>query len=353
MLNVDQRCGDAIHQPEAWPNGAHRSCSSIRLVTIDAILHGSLLHVHCMSAITLRIATRKSPLALWQAEHVAQRLRDAHPGLVVELLPLSTRGDEVLDRSLAAIGGKGLFLKELEIALAEGRADLAVHSLKDVPAHLDAQFELAAILARADGADAFVSNAFTTLGELPRGARVGTSSLRRTAQLRARRQDLEIADLRGNVGTRLAKLDHGDYAAIILAVAGLQRMGFDARIRSRLAPPEWLPAPGQAAIAVETRAGDARVIETVKVLDDHVTHRSVAAERTLNAELGGDCTMPLGAWCETQPDGALHLRGLLGDARDGRLLRADARGNDPAALGREVAGLLREQGADALLRPRD
>ena len=302
-----------------------------------------------MSSSLLRIATRKSPLALWQAEHVAQCLRDAHPDLAVELLPLSTRGDEVLDRSLAAIGGKGLFLKELEIAMAEGRADLAVHSLKDVPAQLDPQFELAAILERADGADAFVSNDFASLDALPEGARVGTSSLRRTAQLRAWRPDVEIADLRGNVGTRLAKLDRGDYAAIILAVAGLERLGFAARVRSRLAPPEWLPAPGQAAIAVETRAGDARVIERVKVLDDARTRRNVSAERALNAAMGGDCTMPLGAWCETAADGVMHLRGLLGDARDGRLLRADALGDNPVALGNEVARLLREQGADGLL----
>ncbi|HVU81200.1 MAG TPA: hydroxymethylbilane synthase, partial [Rhodanobacteraceae bacterium] len=213
-----------------------------------------------MPASTLRIATRKSPLALWQAEHVARRLRDAHPDLTVELLPLSTRGDEVLDRSLAAIGGKGLFLKELEIAIADGRADLAVHSLKDVPAQLDPSFELAAILKRADCADAFVSNDFASLDALPQGAKVGTSSLRRAAQVRARRPDLEIADLRGNVGTRLAKLDRGDYAAIILAVAGLERLGFAARVRGRLAPPDWLPAPGQAAIGVETRAHDKRVI---------------------------------------------------------------------------------------------
>ena len=305
-----------------------------------------------MSAPALRIATRKSPLALWQAEHVAQRLRAAHADLAVELLPLSTRGDEVLDRSLAAIGGKGLFLKELEVALAEGHADLAVHSLKDVPAQLDPQFELAAILQRADCADAFVSNDCVSLDALPQGARVGTSSLRRTAQLRARRPDLDIADLRGNVGTRLAKLDRRDYAAIILAVAGLQRMGFDARIRSRLAPPDWLPAPGQAAIAVETRAGDTRVIESVKVLDDPATRRSVAAERALNAELGGDCTMPLGVWCEIRPDGSLHLLGLLGDARDGRLLRAEATGDTPHALGTEVARMLREQGAETLLRDR-
>ena len=305
-----------------------------------------------MTGPLLRIATRKSPLALWQAEHVAARLREAHPGLAIELLPLSTRGDEVLDRSLATIGGKGVFLKELELAMAEGRADLAVHSLKDVPAQIDPQFELAAILKRADGADAFVSNDHASLDALPESARVGTSSLRRTAQLRARRPDLEIADLRGNVGTRLMKLDRGDYAAIILAVAGLARMGLAARIRSRLAPPDWLPAPGQAAIAVETRAGDARVIERVKVLDDARTRRNVDAERALNAAMGGDCTMPLGAWCETLVNGALHLQGLLGDVRDGRLLRAEARGEDPVAVGHEVARLLRAQGADVLLASR-
>jgi hydroxymethylbilane synthase len=305
-----------------------------------------------MTQVPLRIATRKSPLALWQAEHVAARLRAAYPWVAVELLPLSTRGDEVLDRSLAAIGGKGLFLKELEVALAENRADLAVHSLKDVPAQLDSQFELAAMLERADCADAFVSNDCATLDELPDGARVGTSSLRRTAQLRARRPDLDIADLRGNVGTRLAKLDRGDYAAIILAIAGLKRMQLGNRIRSRLAPPEWLPAPGQAVIAVETRSDDARVIECVKVLDDAATRRCVVAERALNAELGGDCTMPLGAWCQALADGALRLHGLLGDARDGRLLRADADGDDPVALGFEVARLLRVQGAEVLLPTR-
>ncbi|MGH8146442.1 MAG: hydroxymethylbilane synthase [Rhodanobacteraceae bacterium] len=305
-----------------------------------------------MTAATLRIATRKSPLALWQAEHVAQRLREAHPGIAVELLPLSTRGDEVLDRSLAAIGGKGLFLKELEVALAEGHADIAVHSLKDVPAQLDAQFVLAAILARADCADAWISNDFESVDALPQGARVGTSSLRRTAQLRARRPDLEVADLRGNVGTRLAKLNRGDYAAIVLAVAGLQRMGLDSRIRARLAPPDWLPAPGQAAIVVESRTDDARVHALLQVLDDEVTGRSVAAERSLNAAMGGDCTMPLGAWCEMQADGSLRLHGLLGDARNGRLLRAVAEGDDPAALGRGVAQRLWEQGADELLRGR-
>ena len=296
----------------------------------------------------LRIATRKSPLALWQAEHVAARLHAVHPALLVELVPLSTRGDEVLDRSLSQIGGKGLFLKELEIALAERRADIAVHSLKDMPANLERGFAIGAVLKRADAADAFVSNDFSSLDELPQGARVGTSSLRRAAQVRARRPDLQIADLRGNVGTRLAKLDAGDYAAIVLAAAGLQRLGLDTRIRARLAPPDWLPAPGQGAIAVETRADDPSIESLLAPLDDAETRRTTAAERALNAALGGDCTLPLGAWCEIE-DGALHLIGMLGDARSGRVLRAEAQGGDPQSLGNEVARRLREQGGVEML----
>ena len=297
---------------------------------------------------SLRIATRKSPLALWQAEHVAGRLRAAHPDVQVELVPLSTRGDEVLDRSLAAIGGKGLFLKELEVALANERADLAVHSLKDMPANLELGFAIGAVLARADCADAWVSNDFASLDELPAGARVGTSSLRRAAQVRARRPDIDILDLRGNVGTRLAKLDSGDYAAIVLAAAGLQRLDLDARIRARLGPPEWLPAPGQGAIAIETRADDARIERLLVPLDDAQTRRTTSAERALNAALGGDCTMPLGAWC-TLENGSLHLHGMLGDARNGRVLRAQARGEDPRSVGNEVARCLREQGGETLI----
>lgn len=305
-----------------------------------------------MSAPSLRIATRKSPLALWQAEHVAARLRAAHRDLHVELVPLSTRGDEVLDRSLAAIGGKGLFLKELELAIARDEADIAVHSLKDMPARLEPDFAIAAVLARGDAADAWVSKGFASIEALPRGARVGTSSLRRTAQLRALRPDLEVADLRGNVGTRLARLDAGDYAGIVLAAAGLQRLGLQQCIRARLAPPSWLPASGQGAIAVEARANDARVAALVANLDDPETRRTTAAERALNAALGGDCTLPLGAWCVVDGD-ALQLHGLLGDADDGKVLRADARGTDPRKLGEEVARLLRAQGGEALLRQRE
>ncbi|HSR65907.1 MAG TPA: hydroxymethylbilane synthase, partial [Xanthomonadaceae bacterium] len=237
----------------------------------------------------LRIATRKSPLALWQTEHVAERLRAAHPGLQVELVPLSTRGDEVLDRSLAAIGGKGLFLKELELAMQRGEADCAVHSLKDVPMELEPGFALPAILQRADPADAFVSNRFDALDALPRGARVGTSSLRRQAQLRARRPDLRLVDLRGNVNTRLAKLDAGDYDAIVLACAGLQRLGFDARIRARLVSPDWLPAPAQGAIAIECRDGDAATQALCAALDHTDTHTCAEAERAMNRALHGSC----------------------------------------------------------------
>jgi hydroxymethylbilane synthase len=303
-----------------------------------------------MTPSTLRIATRKSALALWQAEHVAGLLRAAHPGLRVELIPLSTRGDEILDKPLATIGGKGLFLKELEVAMLEGRADLAVHSLKDVPAELEPGFTLAAILPRADAADAFVSNDHADLMALPRGARVGTSSLRRQAQLRAVRPDLTLLDLRGNVGTRLQKLDAGHYEAILLACAGLERLGLHDRIRSRLAAPSWLPAPGQAAIAIEARADQAVVLEMLSVLDDADTRLAVTAERAMNHALGGSCTVPVGAWCTVTEHG-LHLRGMVGDVDSGRLLIAEAagHGDDALALGDRVAQALFAQGAATLL----
>ena len=299
---------------------------------------------------TLRIATRKSPLALWQTEHVADRLRAVHPGLAVELVPLSTRGDEVLDRSLAAIGGKGLFLKELELAMQRGEADCAVHSLKDVPMELEPGFALAAILARADHADAFVSNHFDGIGALPPGACVGTSSLRRQAQLRALRPDLQLRDLRGNVNTRLAKLDAGEYDAIVLACAGLQRLGFDARIRARLDAPGWLPAPAQGAIAIECRAGDDAVAALCAPLDDAATRACVGAERAMNQALHGSCHVPVAAFARRDGD-RLWLQGLVGSAADGRSVRADGEGRVDAheRLGREVAEALLAQGARALI----
>ncbi len=303
-----------------------------------------------MNPSTLRIATRKSALALWQAEHVAALLRTAHPGLTVDLVPLSTRGDEILDQPLASIGGKGLFLKELEVAMLEGRADLAVHSLKDVPAELEAGFVLSSILPRADAADAFVSNNYADLAALPQRARVGTSSLRRQAQLRALRPDLQLLDLRGNVGTRLGKLDAGGYDAIVLACAGLERLGLASRIRSRLAAPDWLPAPGQAAIAIEAREDAPKVRTLLSALEDAETRLTITAERAMNHALGGSCIVPVAAWCVLAEHG-LHLQGMVGDATTGRLLRAEASGgaDDAAVLGRRVATALLEQGAGALL----
>ena len=299
---------------------------------------------------TLRIATRKSPLALWQSEHVAALLRVAHPGLTVELVPMSTRGDEVLDRSLAAIGGKGLFLKELELAMQRGDADCAVHSLKDVPMVLEPGFALPAILLRADPADAFVSNRHADVDALPQGAVVGTSSLRRQAQLRARRSDLDLRDLRGNVNTRLSKLDAGEYDAIVLACAGLQRLGFDARIRSRLDAPDWLPAPAQGAIAIECRDDDAATQSLCAALDHADTRTCVEAERAMNRALHGSCHVPVAA--SARLDGMhLHLSGLVGSAGDGRVVRAEAqgRGDAPECLGLEVAEKLLAQGARELI----
>ena len=301
----------------------------------------------------LKIATRKSPLALWQTEFVAEQLRRAHPGVEIELGPLSTKGDEGLDRSLAAIGGKGLFLKELEVAMQRGEANLAVHSLKDVPMELDEGFALPAILAREDSADAFVSNDYDDIASLPVGAVVGTSSLRRQSQLRSLRPDLIIRDLRGNVNTRLAKLDAGEFAAIILAVAGLKRLGFDARVRSRLDAPLWLPAPAQGAIAIECFAADAFANDMVRVLDDASTRQRVEAERAMNRALHGSCHVPVSAIAFFDGE-YLQLIGAVGDVRTGDSLRAEARvsradANAAEVLGQTVAAMLLEQGAGALI----
>jgi hydroxymethylbilane synthase len=298
----------------------------------------------------LRIATRQSALAMWQAEHVAALLRAAHPHLAIELVPMTTRGDQVTDRSLAAIGGKGLFLKELEVAMAQRHADIAVHSFKDVPMELDVGFAIGAVLERADAADAFVSVQHARIDALPPGARVGTSSLRRQAQLRALRPDLVAADLRGNVNTRLAKLDAGDYDAIVLACAGLDRLGLAARIRHRLAPPAWLPAAAQGAIAIEHREGDARSAELLKPLHDTDTALCVTAERAMTRRLQGSCQVPIAAFC-LQTEIGLHLSGLVGDAESGRLVRAedDGQAEAPAALGERVAERLLQLGAGELL----
>jgi hydroxymethylbilane synthase len=301
----------------------------------------------------VRIATRESALALWQAEHVAQRLRDAHPGLEVALVPMTTRGDRILDQPLADIGGKGLFLKELETAMLRGEADLAVHSLKDVPMELDGPFVIAAILERADPYDAFVSNAYTSLAELPPNARVGTSSLRRQAQLRAWRPDLQLLDLRGNVNTRLRKLDEGQYDALILACAGLQRLDFGARIRERLVAPRWLPAVAQGAIGIECRNDDVATQTLVAPLIDVETTRLVSAERAMNRRLHGSCDVPIAAFAQRRGD-EIFLQGLVGDAASGALIRAEAAGpaGEPEALGLDVAERLLALGAEAILRRR-
>ena len=289
-------------------------------------------------------------MALWQSEHVAGLLRVVHPGLEVQLVPMSTRGDEVLDRSLSAIGGKGLFLKELELAMQRGDADCAVHSLKDVPMELEPGFTMPAILARADAADAFVSNRYDGIASLPEGARVGTSSLRRQSQLRAVRPDLELVDLRGNVNTRLGKLDAGEYDAIVLACAGLQRLGFESRIRARLQAPNWLPAPAQGAIAIECLT-DAQDVHTLcAALDYGPTRTCVEAERAMNRALHGSCHVPVAAYATLSGD-ALELRGRVGSPQDGRAVWAHAVStfDDADALGRRVADALIAQGARAFI----
>lgn len=297
-----------------------------------------------------RLGTRGSPLALVQANLVRDALLGAHGWAPerVEIVTVRTTGDRVQDRPLAEIGGKGLFLKELEVAMLARTADIAVHSYKDVPMELEPGFVIGAVLERADAADAFISNAHAQLDQLPHGARVGTSSLRRQAQLRALRPDLQLLDLRGNVNTRLAKLDAGAYDALVLACAGVDRLGLGARIRARLAPPQWLPAVGQGAIAIECRAGDEAVQRLVGALDDAHTHRCVAAERAMNLSLHGSCNVPIAGWC-IETETGLALWGLVGDAATGRLLRAEAQGADAQELGGHVASLLRDQGAARML----
>jgi hydroxymethylbilane synthase len=298
-----------------------------------------------------RLATRQSALALWQSEHVAARLRAAHPGLDVQLVPMTTRGDRILDRPLAEIGGKGLFLKELEVAMLEGEADAAVHSLKDVPMELDGPFALAAVLERGDPFDAFVSEKVSDFDALPPGARVGTSSLRRQAQLRARRKDLQVIDLRGNVNTRIAKMQAGEYDAIILACAGLDRLRLSRFIRHRLDAPSWLPAVAQGAIAVECRADDGRAAELLSVLEHRPTRVCVEAERAMNRRLHGSCTVPVAAYASLD-GGVLTLEGLVGDAETGECIRASevGRAQDPEGLGRLVATELKLKGADRILK---
>jgi hydroxymethylbilane synthase len=270
-------------------------------------------HVHAPRRLV--IATRESALALWQAGHVRTRLEALYPISVIELLGVTTQGDRVIDRPLAAIGGKGLFVKELEIAMGDGRADLAVHSLKDLPMDLPSEFTLAAVVAREDPRDALVSNRYATLDELPAGAIVGTSSLRRESQLRERYPMLKVEGLRGNVNTRLRKLDAGQYDAMILAAAGLKRLGFSDRIRALLEPDDSLPAPGQGALALECRADRVDVITALSALSDLGTVLATTAERAFSRALSGSCTTPLAAYAQWE-EGRLWIRGYIA-RRDG------------------------------------
>ena len=303
-----------------------------------------------MSNKTLRIATRKSPLALWQAEHVRDRLLKAHAGLTVELVRMTTQGDKILDSPLAKVGGKGLFVKELEQGMLEGRADIAVHSMKDVPAEFPDGLHLPVVLEREDPRDAFVSNTARDLRSLPDGARVGTSSLRRQCQLRALRPDLEIIDLRGNVGTRLNKLDNGDYDAIVLAAAGLKRLGLARRITETLEPDISLPAIGQGVIGIECRTDDPRINELIAVLADALTHTRILAERAFNRRLGGGCQVPV-AGHAVIAGSTLTLRGLVGEPDGSRLIRGSVEGvpAQAAALGTRLAEELLARGADRIL----
>ena len=300
---------------------------------------------------TLKIATRQSPLALWQAEHIRSRLNQLYPDLTVELVKFVTQGDKILDTPLAKIGGKGLFVKELEAALLDGRADLAVHSMKDVPMHLPDGLSLAVICEREDPFDAFVSNQYQHFNELPQGAKVGTSSLRRKCQILQQRPDLEIIDLRGNVGTRLSKLDEGLYDAIILASAGLKRLGLADRIRHSLSAEISLPAVGQGALGLECRSNDSALLKLIEPLQHQETSNCVRAERAFNAYLEGGCQVPIAGYATLQ-NGHIHLEGRVGSVDGAILLQATQTGTMTEAeqLGVALAKDLVSQGADELLK---
>ncbi|MBB3190238.1 hydroxymethylbilane synthase [Halomonas cerina] len=301
---------------------------------------------------TLRIATRKSQLAMWQAEHVRDRLMTIHPSLKVELVAMATRGDKILDTPLAKVGGKGLFVKELEEAMLDGRADIAVHSMKDVPMHFPESLGLSVILEGAEPTDAFISHHYASPDELPEGARIGTSSLRRGLQMREARPDLEVLTLRGNVQTRLGKLDDGEFDAILLATSGLRRLGLDDRITMELPPEICLPACGQGALGIECRMHDADLIALLAPLDDEITATRVRAERAMNTRLEGGCQVPIAGHAIYEDDGqTLWLRALVGNPDGTEVLRAEGRGSiyEPEALGIRVAEELLDQGAGDIL----
>jgi hydroxymethylbilane synthase len=294
------------------------------------------------------IATRESPLALWQAEHVQGLLRQQ--GAEVDLLGMTTRGDQILDRTLSKVGGKGLFVKELEVALIEGRADLAVHSLKDVPMELPPEFELAAVMTREDPRDCVVSTRYAALEEMPAGARIGTSSLRRELMLRARFPHLAIQSIRGNVGTRLAKLDRAEFDALVMAAAGLKRLGLADRIRQIIPTTVSLPAPGQGALGIEVLRAHPTVRALLAPLDDAPTRAATAAERGVSRGLGGSCQVPLAAYAEVEGSD-LRLRALVGNAATGEFVETEIRGpmTDADAIAAEAVARLKADGALRLL----
>ncbi len=303
-----------------------------------------------MAKKTLRIATRKSPLAMWQAEYVKAALEVNHTDLVVELVPMVTKGDKILDTPLAKVGGKGLFVKELEQAILEGRADIAVHSMKDVPVDFPEGLGLTTICEREDPRDAFISNKYKSIDELPQGAIVGTSSLRRQCQLRANRPDLKVTDLRGNVNTRLRKLDVGQYDAIILAVAGLVRLEMSDRIADYIEPEQSLPAVGQGAVGIECRLDDQQTIDLLKPLEHEETRIRVTAERAMNQALEGGCQVPIGSFALLEGD-TIYLRGLVGRPDGSKILRKEIKGPIAQAheLGEKLAHKLLDAGAKEIL----
>ena len=298
----------------------------------------------------LKIATRKSPLALWQAEFVKSKLETIYPDLKVELVKMTTQGDQILNSPLSKIGGKSLFIKELEVGIMEGRADIAVHSMKDIPYELPQGFEIGAILERESPFDAFVSNDFNSIQDLPVGARLGSCSLRRIVQVKALRPDLEILDLRGNVNTRLKKLDDGEYDAIILACSGLARLGFDNRIKQDLSPDDSLPAVGQGALGIEIEANDHEISSLIKPLIHKKTQIEVSAERALNATLQGGCSVAIGAFA-TSKESKLTLSGMVGNVDSGEIIRVQETGetSKPIDLGIRAAKKLLSLGARELL----
>ena len=298
----------------------------------------------------LKIATRKSPLALWQAEFVKSKLENIYPDLKVELVKMTTQGDQILNSPLSKIGGKSLFIKELEVGIMEGRADIAVHSMKDVPYELPQGFEIGAILERENPFDAFVSNDFNSIQDLPIGAKLGSCSLRRIVQVKAMRPDLEILDLRGNVNTRLKKLDDGEYDAIILACSGLTRLGFDNRIKQDLSPDDSLPAVGQGALGIEIKANDHEISSLIKPLIHQKTQIEVNAERALNTALQGGCSVAIGAFA-TSEDSKLTLSGMVGNVDSGEIIRIQETGetSKPIDLGIRAAKKLLSLGARELL----